>query len=262
MRFNSFSDAILTARDMFPKQSIHTQKWQSTDVSKNPAARMHEILFYQFKVLMLTENLDAYRIDIKPDLPWADDHFLERISGEPLNPPPSEAWWPHAPQGNNEFKDGELFSHTYPERYWPKKAGSGKSQKYRMTPLRGIRYFYGDLQDVIDLLVIEPDTRQAYLPVWFPEDTGNVNDVRLPCSIGYWFIRREDKLHCHYFIRSCDYVRHFRNDIYMTIRLILWILDKLKSINPTKWQNVMPGTFVMDMGSLHIFEQDWLELKK
>ncbi len=35
---------------------------------------------------------------------------------------------------------------------------------------RGIRYRYADLHDVIDTLNKDPLTRQAYIPIWFPED--------------------------------------------------------------------------------------------
>lgn len=260
MRFNNFDDAIRTALDMMPRlPNVHTEKWQATDVSKNPAAAMHEILFYDLKVPLITEDLTCYVKDIKPDLPWADDHFFERVSGKPLNPPPSEAWWPHSPQGNAAFKKDEVFSHTYPERYWPKEA----SKHQRL--MSGIRYGYGDLGDLINLLMREPDTRQAYLPVWFPEDTGNRNEVRLPCSLGYWLVMRDRKLHMMYHIRSCDYHRHFRNDIYMTVRLLLWVLDQCRLraiIGDYDWRSVTPGLFTMHIGSLHCFTNDYRELRK
>ena len=195
-------------------------------------------------------KLKAYVADIKPDLPWADDHFAERVSGIPHNPPPSEAWWPHA-TSNDTFKTaGDKFSHTYPERFWPIQAGTKNFEK----PNMGIRFRYGDLNDLIKLLVKEPLTRQAYLPIFFPEDTGAHHGQRIPCTLGYHFIRRGDYLHVVYYIRSCDFVRHFRNDIYLTVRLLLWVLEQ------TKWQNVSPGTFVMHVTSLHCFVNDKAKL--
>jgi thymidylate synthase len=121
--------------------------------------------------------------------------------------------------------------------------------------LRGIKYEYGDLSDVVALLSSDPYTRQAYLPIWFPEDTGG-GSKRAPCTLGYHFIMRENKLDITYYIRSCDMLRHFRDDIYLTHRLALWVITQCMARNP-KWKEVEPGTFNMHITSLHIFANDW-----
>lgn len=162
---------------------------------------------------------------IKPNLPWAEDHFQERVSGSPLNPPPSASWWPFAQNGHEAHTEGGLFSHTYPERYWPKCAGD--IDLLDIDQNRGIRYTYGDLRDVVNLLIRSPMTRQAYLPVWFPEDTGAIDNQRVPCSMGYHFWIRNGLLHCTYTLRSCDFYRHFRDDIYMTGRLLQWVCEEI-----------------------------------
>ena len=242
--YQTFAEAIEAARRGFEDAPlVRTEKWQALDATHRPELATYEQLFFSFKTPMRHTNLKAYQIDIKPDLPWADDHFAERISGQPLNPPPSEAWWPHAPT-NATFKvDGEKFSHTYPERYWPRFDDNGQLRQ-------GIRYRYGDLDDLVALLVAQPFTRQAYMPVFFPEDTGAAHGERIPCSLGYHFIRRGSYLHIVYYLRSCDFLRHFRNDIYFTVRLLLWVLDR------TQWTDVRPGTFVMHITSLHLFVND------
>jgi hypothetical protein len=219
----------------------------------------HELLNYSITVR--TTNISANRLveDIGPDLPWADDHFEERVSGQPLNPPPSEAWWPHAPQGNSKFISEGVFSHTYPERYWSRHAGSTGDET--QVPINyGIRFRYGDLNDLVDMLVAVPHTRQAYLPVWFPEDLGAPLDARRPCTLGYHFIMRDSKLHVVYYIRSCDFVRHFRNDIYMTVLLQHWLLNQLQAKETggsTTWLRTQPGTFTMHCTSLHLFRHDY-----
>src|SRR3546814_17811567 len=77
-----------------------------------------------------------------------------------------------------------------------------------------------------------PYTRQAYLPVWFPEDTGSASGQRVPCTLGYQFLIRETPagkvLHIIYNMRSCDFMRHLADDIYMTIRLAQWMPDQLQ----------------------------------
>jgi thymidylate synthase len=151
------------------------------------------------------------------------------------------------------------------ERYWPKYAGNpfyypGNSESQDATVIQGIRYEYGDLRDVVELLANDPYTRQAYLPVWFPEDTGG-GSKRAPCTIGYHFMMREDKLDINYHIRSCDFIRHFRDDIYLTVRLQLWVLEQCRKLNP-QWDDVTLGRFDMQIGSLHVFRNDYLMMGK
>lgn len=232
--------------------AVDVGTWQSQDISEKPEMVTHELHDVHWSINMPL-TYDKLVADVKPNLPWAEDHFKERVSGKPLNPPPSEQWWPYAQQGNAEHKEGTIFSHTYPERMWPKFASAGqKAPNGRLegVPHQGIRYEFGDLQDVVELLEREPMTRQAYLPIWFPEDTGNASNVRVPCSLGYHFMYRDKKLHTLYTIRSCDFMRHFQDDVYMAMRLAEWVA----------WMAFGPeatvGRFTMVIPSLHIFEGD------
>jgi hypothetical protein len=239
--------------------------------------RMREVLNPSFQVSTgWIEELMKYRIDIQPNLPWADLHFEERVSGTPLNPGQTWKDWPYALSADKfRTEQGGKFSHTYMERYWPKEAGghyksAELSQRYR-HPLHGIRYAYGDLNDVINHLLGDPLTRQAYLPVWFPEDTGTVHGERVPCSLGYHWIQRNGYLHATYYIRSCDFVRHFRDDLYLTVRLWLWLLEKLREKEqhdivdlqvdrPAFWEHIRLGMFTFHCVSMHMFINDWNQL--
>lgn len=246
---------------------VHTEKWQGVDIVSKPEMATHEVLMHSFQCQLASERLEWYQKSINPNLPWADDHFEERVCGEPLNPGVEWANWPYA-HSADKFRDkfGQ-FNHNYMERYWPKWAGhtdAGRLEADRAREVMaacedmnyGIRYRYGDLNDVVALLAAQPLTRQAYLPVWFPEDTGVVHGERAPCTLGYHFIVRRGQLHCIYYIRSCDFVRHFRDDIYLTVRLQLWVLNKLRFLDP-KWVDVKPGIFQMHITSLHCFRNDW-----
>src|SRR5688572_17552192 len=94
--FPTFKHAIADASKAVRQRShiVHPQRWQSIDVSTLPEAATHEILNYSFQVPVPGFDLDVLQRDIEPNLPWADDHFLERVSGQPLNP--GEQWknWP------------------------------------------------------------------------------------------------------------------------------------------------------------------------
>lgn len=240
---------------------IENERWQSTDISDKPGHRMKEVFNTSFAISLNYEKLDYYREDIKPNLPWADDHFKERVGGLPLNP--GEQWrnWPYANSADTFRTESKQFSHTYMERYWPKAAGEEGMPRASHA---GIRYLYGDLNDLVEHIYRHPETRQAYLPVWFPEDTGVVHEERVPCTLGYHFLMRHGYLHMTYYIRSCDFMRHFRDDLYLSLRLQLWVLSQLRKLQeederkpaPFPWDVVKPGLFVFHCASMHCFEND------
>ena len=393
MIYNNFTQARADLLAQFRRApTLHPQRWQGVDVSKRPEAKMVEVLHPEVRVPISGESLDFHRFDIKPNLPWADDHFSERICGVPINPGVEWANWPWGVsaddfrdeegtfgpsmipshdwaylagmidgEGTIYFREGErwqgvirvyqkdrgicdqllglfkvgkvtsnnektktnihgkdvdnhcwywqvnsqlevrwllyyvmpflrikqgkaklafdkvteslnskkgdhalkkvwgqdwepTFNHNYMTRYWPK--GENGSR------YKGIRYEYGDLGDLIDLLAAEPDTRQAYLPIFFPEDTGTRNPTRKPCTLGYHFILRHGYFHITYYMRSCDFYRHWADDCYLTVRLLLWVLDRLREKQPDTWNTVKPGYFIMHITSLHMFTNDLRVLNK
>src|SRR5690606_37916967 len=95
-----------------------------------------------------------------------------------------------------------------------------------------------------------------YMPIFFPEDTGAVHGGRIPCSLGYQFIQRHGYLHINYYLRSCEVYRHFRDDAYLTMKLLLWVLDQLQLHDAATWGSVLPGTFNMYITSFHCFIND------
>jgi hypothetical protein len=235
---------------------VHAQ-----DVSNDPSFGTYELanIVVTYPVPTYVRSLQAH---MSPNLPWAEDHFAERVGGEPLNPAPSEAWWPYKKNGNAAHKDGEKFSHTYPERMWPKQAGDKWERMdndlwYPEPDNEGIRYGYGDLNAVVDLLSRDIHTRQAYLPIWFPEDTGASEGQRVPCSLGYHFIRRGDKIDCQYFMRSCDFFRHYVDDAYMAARLLQWVVRNTREKNSQATiDGLNAGTLTMFISNLHAFVGD------
>ena len=272
--FSNFDEAIRQAgyQLQFRSNLVHSARWQGSDISDKPEMATHEVAHCSFGVqLDQIEDLDVYRNNIKPNLPWADDHFLERVCGSPINPGIEWRNWPYGKSAERFLDDNAQFNHNYMERYWPKLAGrlpaSWDAEAFEqnvknasamgncMMPNQGIRYEYGDLNDVVELLLEDPFTRQAYLPVWFPEDTGG-GSKRAPCTIGYHFMMRENLLDINYEIRSCDFVRHFRDDLYLTTRLLLWVLDRCRE-KDNRWKNISPGKFYMQIGSLHVFRNDY-----
>ena len=243
---------------------VATGEWQSQDISDKPMLATHELANVSM-VMPIPHTAHHLAMKTGAHLPWAEDHFKERVGGEPLNPAPSEAWWPFAQktevgETNKAHKSqGEAFSHTYPERMWPKWAGEAyvdmaKSNSTAWDPMHGIRFYYGDLDDVVNQLKKGPLTRQAFLPIWFPEDTGAVHGERVPCTLGYHFMIRGDKLQITYYMRSCDLIRHFQDDVYMAGRLAQWVRDRLNDeVGQLRYE---VSELIMHIVSLHCFAGD------
>lgn len=252
-------------------EDVDTGHWQAMTGVPHTKTKELQYVTQRFEIPATPGALASM---VEPNLPWAENHFKERVSGIPYNPPPSAKEWPFAQKGHEEHVKEEKFSHTYPERMWPKWAGTENARRGPSHSIhQGIRFAYGDLQDLVRLLAKQPHTRQAYLPIWFPEDiNAAAKDERVPCTLGYHFMVRQDKLHCFYPIRSCDLLRHWRDDVYMAARLVQWIVDELiprtgpederdyKSSNP--WALVDPGNLTMFIPSLHVFQGDLPALEK
>lgn len=222
--------------------SIQRASWQSTS-APSPAYEMRNVILE----VLVPDSICQWQELCQPDLPWSEDHFQERISGKAMNPTPSYPNWPwHSKEQASRFiREGGRFDHTYPERYWPRDAARAEDGYLRNEET-------GDLRDVAKLLKRDPWTRQAYLPVWFPEDTGSTQGQRVPCTLGYHFIRNGPTLDCNYFLRSCDLTRHYKNDVYLTGRLLQYMVEQ------TQGKDGLPycGTLTLFISNLHLFTQD------
>lgn len=229
---------------------IRTKTWQGIDATDLGMLEIRRVsLTYAMPL-----GKEALALELNPNLPWAENHFQERISGQPLNPGEEYKNWPYYRMDEKMRNVGEKFSHSYMERFWPKNAWDEDTRPVNGKHV-GIRFEYGDLQDVIMLLRKDRFTRQAYLPVWFPEDTGVVHGKRVPCTLGYLFSIRDNCIDITYYIRSCDYVRHLRDDIYLAVRLAQYVKSQIDL-------KLKMGTLLMHIENLHCFSTDTYFIKK
>jgi hypothetical protein len=247
---------LMLTNGLLEAPRVDVGSWHAKNVSGKPDLVSKELANVAVEVACPL-TIEELQQKVEPHLPWAEDHFIERVSGQPYNPPKSAEQWSRGvdkgvvDQHRTVNEGGVMkYTHTYPERFWPKYAGESKG---RSLAHQGIRYAYGDLLDVVKLMQISPLTRQAYLPVWFPEDTGAVHGGRVPCTLGYSFLTREGKTQITYYIRSVDFVRHFKDDVYLALRLLQWVCWLI---------NTTPSFMVMHIVSLHIFEGDVPILKR
>lgn len=255
------------ATDLLCTTPFKVGQWQSKDVSNIRQFDTYEITDVMLRFPIPREQDELVNMmEPYPNFSWADKHFAERIGGVPVNPPPSHQDWPwNRHNASHQGGPARVFSHTYPERIWPRLANlDGIQSDIGHFGHRGIRFGYGDLQDVIDLMVESPLTRQAYLPIWFPEDTGVAHKQRVPCTLGYHFMIRNGRMSCRYYMRSCDLIRHFSDDIYMAARLLQWVVSQ---VNKHIGHEGMPesyevGDLVVYIASLHAFAGDKYTLER
>lgn len=204
---------------------VKTENWQGME---NPPAFL-EILNASFEAQM-PETAEQAEAECNPLLPWANEHFAERVSGLPLNPPPSAERWLKGNESSLEANG--KFSHSYPER------------------------MHQVVFQAAELLKQDPTTRQCFVPMWTAEDnTMTLENRRVPCSLGWHFILRDGFLHCYYPMRSCDGLRHFHNDIYFAALLTQWMIKK-------SGINAKPGLLTFHAVSFHCFENDKYTLGK
>ena len=169
---------------------------------------------------------------LNPSLEWATQEWLDRyegITGHPVNP--GKAWhkrsdiWHGFIETDHSLHYGK-FSYTYSERF------AGACQVLR----------------IVEEIRSNPNSRQLYLSLWDPNlDIVRIGVRRVPCSLGWHFMVREKKLHVTYSMRSCDFVTHWDNDVWLTLQLLDYISSKT---------GIDTGRFSQFINSFHIYEKD------
>lgn len=211
--------------------------WQSRKVKDH----FYEMENFFWKIDVSGWDNEKFIEELNPQKDWCEEHFLERVGGNPVNPPPSHNKWNIKTQ--EYMMDGNKFSHTYPERFWPKSLIH-----------KGIRFNTADYDTLKEILKKDLHTRQAFLPIFFNEDlTASLEDQRVPCTIGYYFYYSNDKLNCNYVIRSIDVIRHLSNDLYLTFLLLQDLSNRI---------GVNKGNITLMAFNIHCFENDGYILKK
>lgn len=205
---------------------------QDKYVKGNPDYETRELQNYSYCLL------DAKSQDIPGVIqPWADAEFEERVT-DPflrheeygLSTPnfinPGKAW-ELRPEVWTEYLHEGKMAYTYNELLWKN----------------------DQLMKIMGALINDPDSRQLWVSLWNPEkDPDFLGGIsRVPCSLGYAFQVRDGKLNMHYVMRSCDFATHFRNDVYLAIKLLEWVAEKT---------HYPVGSFTHTIFSLHVYNKD------
>ena len=157
--------------------------------------------------------------------------FEDRTSRKPLNPGESykirqDMWQKFMVDDNTKF------DYTYAER------------------------LYDKWDHVIATLKEDKHSRQAVMQVFSHEDTTkHGGDTRIPCSMHYQYLIRNNQLHCIYTMRSNDYFGHFPIDIWLAAESIKYLVKQLKDVYP----ELETGKLYYQAGSLHAYNWDLKE---
>ncbi len=102
------------------------------------------------------------------------------------------------------------------------------------------------LLKIVEILKEDPDSRRAVVPIYGKEDAG-LDSKDIPCTIGFQFLIRNNKLDMIVNMRSNDIFLGFPYD---TFNFTMWqeyVACKL---------NVEIGTYIHIANSLHFYEKD------
>jgi thymidylate synthase len=94
-----------------------------------------------------------------------------------------------------------------------------------------------------------PDTRQAVATIWTPSPSKSLD---IPCTVAFQFLIRGGKLNLIATMRSSDSWLGLPYDMFNFSMIANGIAGKL---------GVEPGELIMQLGSLHLYEQNWDQAK-
>lgn len=161
---------------------------------------------------------------------YCETEFRDRINPVALNPGNSYKIRKDLWQKLMSKENPEKFDYTYSER------------------------MNTQIIEVINTLKDDIHSRRAMLMVFSPEDSSDSCgfETRIPCSVSYQFLIRNDKLMILYYIRSNDYFKHFAIDIWLTQALQSYIAEELADTYP----GLKVGSLHYYAGSLHAYKGD------
>lgn len=203
---------------------VHPETMQHFNIKDDPDFDTLELENYMYAVAQ-----PDYRDIEGVHEEWVEQEFKDRLSGG-LNP--GRAW----------RKREELWSTMLEKDQYQIQRGHVGKFAYTYSERMGGNH----IQKIIDELGVHPNSRQLWLPVWKQTlDEDRRGKRRVPCSLGYFFLKRNGKLNLTYVMRSCDFFTHYPNDIALASMLQDFVAHHTES---------EVGTFTHVVFSLHVYQ--------
>jgi thymidylate synthase len=105
-----------------------------------------------------------------------------------------------------------------------------------------INYWF---EHIYRLLITDPDTRQAVITIYGPQDRHESKDI--PCTLSQQYIIRDNKLHLITTMRSNDMLWGFPYDV----NGFCFLQEVMAS-----WLRIEMGTYTHTAGSIHVYTSD------
>ena len=229
----------------------HPQTMQDKDVKDDPEYTTKEVRGYSFKINGWDYNFDDILKVIEYFFPdqidaislYCLDEIKDRMCGVALNPGNA---YKHRPEVWDEFLHDGKFAYTYSERMEQQVQAALYELKDRPDTRQGIITIHTNICPTCDGQVA--DTTAEENEVRISADFVNKGGGgRIPCSMYYQLMIREDKLDLIYTMRSCDLLTHFPIDISLALMTQQWFASRL---------DLPMGTFTYFAGSLHAYFKD------
>lgn len=196
---------------------------------------------------------------LSPVQPWADSEWEERLAGilgKPQNPGKAMSLRSDDGQDNHDWRDylevqGHPVSNLKEELSFEDifKLNDSGERRFRFSYTYPERLRLGDqILRVIEELKYHGLSRQLWVDIWkADEDAHMMGSRRVPCTLGYWFVQRNGKLHIHYVMRSCEFGTHYHNDCYLALKLLQFVCDRT---------GLEMGDFTHTIFSFHVYERN------
>jgi len=226
--------------------SVHPQTMQDKDVADDEDYETKEVRGYGFQIVDAAWDKVVENAVIEHILPreqweavneYISLEYKDRIGTVQLNPGGS---WKARSQIWNEFMHDGKFAYTYSERMAPQLSRIIKELKERPGTRQAIINIHSNIRGCC-----EPESS---VTICADADLNNMGGhARIPCSMYYQLMIRENKLDLIYTMRSCDFLVHFPVDIMLAMRLQTYV---------AKWLSLGVGLFTYFTGSLHAYVKD------
>lgn len=238
--FRTLAEAVNdTARDIKVRGiSVECNSYQDKEL-EGEDRYVKELMGVAFKVskpLLEREKAISYIFrdpgEAKKIIKYCKQEIKDRCCGKPLNP--GNSYKIRADMWTKFLEGGKKFSYQYAERLWTN----------------------NQFETVIDILKKDSGTRQAVLSIWDPNKDMVASKLgggnRIPCSLFYQFMVRNNRLHLIYTMRSNDFLGHHVIDLYCATGLMEYVVKRLEDTYP----GIKVGSLTYMGSSLHCFHWD------
>lgn len=196
---------------------------QDKFVGDDPDYETLELMSYSY-CIGAYEDHEGLLVHMNMNVEWTHKELAERLDFTLANKNPGTAWELNEDFWKPYLRNG-CFSYSYPERWQAQLPYVIRELKARPNSRQAVISFYESTKDMMN---------------WGGSD-------RVPCSLTYHFIIRDNKLHLIYGQRSCDFTLFYASDVYITIGLLKYVAKEL---------GIEPGRFYHNIGSLHTFKKN------